>query len=143
MFLLIGESLGWSELIMIGIVALILLGPRKLPQLARTAGKYMADFRRTTDEFKKTWEREVELDKEEIGQLNPATWLKNPIELEDEAVMEKTNSKTSQQVPLPEIKNVSQENLSQIKIEEKEENKDSESEQNDNSMVSSNKRDWL
>lgn len=58
----IGESLGWQELILIGVVALIFLGPRKLPQLAKTIGKTMADFRKITNDFKSTWEREVEED---------------------------------------------------------------------------------
>ena len=64
MFLLIFESLGTSELILIGIVALIFLGPRKLPQIARTIGKTMADFRNTTNEFKSTWQREVDFEEE-------------------------------------------------------------------------------
>jgi Tat protein translocase TatB subunit len=63
-FLFILESIGTSELIMIGIIALIFLGPRKLPQIARTIGKTMADFRNTTNEFKSTWEREVNFEQE-------------------------------------------------------------------------------
>ena len=59
MFLFIFESVGTSELIMIGAVALIIFGPRKLPQLAKTLGKTIADFKNTTNEFKTTWEREV------------------------------------------------------------------------------------
>ena len=64
MFLFILESIGTSELILIGIIALIFLGPRKLPQIARTGGKTMADFRSTTNEFKSTWEREVNFEEE-------------------------------------------------------------------------------
>ena len=58
----IGESLGWQELILIGVIALIVLGPRKLPQLAKTIGKTMADFRKITNDFKSTWEKEVDED---------------------------------------------------------------------------------
>lgn len=65
MFLFIFESIGTQELILIGIVALIFLGPRKLPEIARTVGKYMAEFRNTTSEFKATWEREVNFENEE------------------------------------------------------------------------------
>ncbi len=64
MLLFIFESIGTSELILIGIVALIFLGPRKLPEIARKMGKIMADLRSTTAEFKETWEREVNFEEE-------------------------------------------------------------------------------
>ena len=46
------------------IVALIFLGPRRLPEIARKLGKMMADLRNTTNEFKSTWEREVDFEEE-------------------------------------------------------------------------------
>lgn len=64
MFLFIFESIGTSELILVGIVALIFLGPRKLPELAKKAGKIMAEFRGTANEFKETWEREASFEEE-------------------------------------------------------------------------------
>lgn len=64
MFLFIFESIGTSELILIGIVALIFLGPRKLPEMARKIGKIMADFRTTTQDFKSTWAKEVNFEEE-------------------------------------------------------------------------------
>lgn len=63
-FLFILESLGTSELILIGILALVLLGPRKLPEIARKAGKMMTEFRGTAAEFKETWQREVNFEEE-------------------------------------------------------------------------------
>jgi sec-independent protein translocase protein TatB len=63
--LFIFESIGTQELILIGIVALIFLGPRRMPEMARKLGKMMSDFRNTTSEFKATWEREVNFDEEE------------------------------------------------------------------------------
>jgi Tat protein translocase TatB subunit len=79
-FLFILESIGTSELILIGIIALIFLGPRKLPQIAKTIGKTMADFRKTTNEFKSTWEREVDFEDEvqalrtgELHETKPST----------------------------------------------------------------------
>jgi len=49
---------------MIGIVALIFLGPRRLPEIARKAGKIMSELRGTANEFKQTWEREVDFEEE-------------------------------------------------------------------------------
>jgi len=63
-FLFIFESIGTSELMLIGLVALIFLGPRKMPEYARKIGKMMNEFRSTTNEFKETWEREVNFDEE-------------------------------------------------------------------------------
>ena len=59
MFLFILEGLGTSELLLILVVALIIFGPRKLPQLSRQLGKSLADFRRASEDFKQTWEKEV------------------------------------------------------------------------------------
>ena len=55
-------DLGFSELFFIGVLALIIFGPRKLPQLSRTLGKNLAEFRRASEDFKRTWEREVALE---------------------------------------------------------------------------------
>lgn len=64
MLAFIFESIGTSELILVGIIALVLLGPRKLPELARKAGKIMSEFRGTATEFRQTWEREVDFEEE-------------------------------------------------------------------------------
>jgi TatA/E family protein of Tat protein translocase len=64
---LIFESLGSTELLFILVMALIFFGPRKLPQLSRTLGKNVAEFRRASEEFKRTWEREVTLEESNIA----------------------------------------------------------------------------
>jgi TatA/E family protein of Tat protein translocase len=60
--LFVFEFLGTTELLMIALVALILFGPRKLPEIGRTVGKSIAEFKRASDDFKRTWEFEVELE---------------------------------------------------------------------------------
>ena len=67
MYLLILDSLGSTELLVILGAALIFFGPRKLPQLSRQLGKSLSEFRRASDDFKRTWEREVNLDNFDKG----------------------------------------------------------------------------
>jgi len=56
--------LGVPEMLMIFFVALIVFGPRKLPELGRTLGKALGEFKKATDELKTTIEREVQLDEQ-------------------------------------------------------------------------------
>lgn len=53
-------SLGWQEMAAIFIVALVLFGPKKLPELGRTIGRAIAEFRRATNELKSTFDREMQ-----------------------------------------------------------------------------------
>jgi TatA/E family protein of Tat protein translocase len=69
-FLLILDSVGNSELLLILAAALIFFGPRRLPQLGRQLGKSLHEFRRASEDFKRTWEREVNL--EDRGTEPPA-----------------------------------------------------------------------
>jgi len=71
-FALILEGIGSAELLFILVIALIFFGPRKLPQLARSMGKGLAEFRKASDDFKRTWEREVAL---ESAKLDDNTML--------------------------------------------------------------------
>ena len=55
-------TLGMPELILIFVVALLLFGPRKMPQIGRSIGRAMGEFRRASNEFKRTIEDEVAVD---------------------------------------------------------------------------------
>ena len=61
-------GLGVPELMLIFIIALVLFGPKRLPEIGRTLGKAMGEFKKATDELKNTVEREVRM--EEMRQLS-------------------------------------------------------------------------
>ena len=65
-------SLGIPELALIFIVALIVFGPKRLPEIGRTLGKAMGEFKKATDDFKNTIEREVRVEEmKELATLTP------------------------------------------------------------------------
>lgn len=52
-------GIGGTELLVILVVALVVLGPKSVPQLARTLGKAMGEFRRVSTEFQRTLNMEA------------------------------------------------------------------------------------
>jgi TatA/E family protein of Tat protein translocase len=62
-------SLGVPELLLIFVVILIVFGPRRIPEIGRTLGKALGEFRKATDDLKSTIEREVRL--EELKKITP------------------------------------------------------------------------
>ncbi len=63
-------GIGMPELIVILVIALIVIGPQKLPELARSLGKGLAEFKRATDDFKQSVQEETKAaeEKERIAQ---------------------------------------------------------------------------
>jgi sec-independent protein translocase protein TatA len=57
-------SIGMPELIIIFVIALIIFGPRKLPELGRSLGKSIAEFKRASNELKNTLEEEIRLEEQ-------------------------------------------------------------------------------
>ncbi len=58
-------GIGGTELLVILVVALIVLGPKSVPQIARTLGKAMGEFRKVSTEFQRTLNTEIELEEHE------------------------------------------------------------------------------
>src|SRR5262249_53703110 len=52
-------NLGFSEMLIIFVVALLVFGPKKLPELGKSLGKGIREFRKATDELKSSWEEQV------------------------------------------------------------------------------------
>jgi len=67
-------SIGMPELIIIFVIALIIFGPRKLPELGRSLGKSLAEFKRASNELKSTLEEEIRIEEQQqrSAEVKPA-----------------------------------------------------------------------
>jgi len=72
-------GIGMPELMVIFVIALIVIGPAKLPELARSLGKMLGEFRRATDDFK--WKME-----EEARSLDEKERIAKEVAVREEAV---------------------------------------------------------
>jgi TatA/E family protein of Tat protein translocase len=91
-------SLGWSEIAFIFVIALLVFGPKKLPEIGRTLGKGLREFKKATDDLKSNWEehlREAE---------NPINDIKNTIhevQADVEASITHTEEQRHEDTPPP------------------------------------------
>ena len=79
-------SIGMPELIIIFVIALIIFGPRKLPELGRSLGKSLSEFKRASNELKSTLEEEIRLDEQRANleasraaaasEAQPSAWMR-------------------------------------------------------------------
>jgi sec-independent protein translocase protein TatB len=80
-------DIGWSELLVIAVVAIIVVGPRDLPRMLRTVGQSVGKVRRMAGDFRSQFDdalKEAELDDlkkdvDSLRSLNPANALKKEI----------------------------------------------------------------
>jgi TatA/E family protein of Tat protein translocase len=73
-------SLGLPEIAFIVIVALLIFGPKKLPEIGRTVGRGMAEFRRATDELKRSINTELALDENPVPPVLRTRRIEDPVE---------------------------------------------------------------
>jgi sec-independent protein translocase protein TatA len=57
-------SIGMPELIIIFVIALLIFGPRKLPELGRSLGRSIGEFRRASNELRNTLEEEIRVEEQ-------------------------------------------------------------------------------
>ena len=62
-------SIGMPELLLIFVVALLVFGPKKLPEIGKSLGKGLAEFKKASDDLKKTIENEIEQGKQEAASV--------------------------------------------------------------------------
>ena len=81
-------DIGWSELLVIAVVAIVVVGPKDLPRLMRSFGHYAGKLRRAASDFQSQFEeamRESEIDEvrkaiDSVRENTPAVDLKAPID---------------------------------------------------------------
>ncbi|MBI2486910.1 MAG: twin-arginine translocase TatA/TatE family subunit [Deltaproteobacteria bacterium] len=84
-------GIGTSELLIILLIALLVLGPKEIPKIARTLGRGMRELQRAKDELRQTISTEVEEEKETI---KPSNLPENKAEEEEVASAENKPSGT-------------------------------------------------
>ena len=65
-------SIGMPELIIIFVIALVIFGPRKLPELGRSLGKSLAEFKRASNELRSSLEEEIRAEEHRDADRRPA-----------------------------------------------------------------------
>jgi len=85
-------SLGMQEIIVIFILALIVFGPRKLPEIGKSLGKSLSEFKKASNDLKQAWEEEVQVEKEKESMAKLIQETSSSISL-DSADSKENNSK--------------------------------------------------
>ena len=74
-------GIGLPELIIIMVIALIVIGPSKLPDLAKALGKGMAEFRKATQEIKNSLDMDEDIQEVKKDLVDSISGLEEPIDL--------------------------------------------------------------
>lgn len=61
-------QLGFQELLVIFVIALLVFGPKKLPELGKSLGKGLREFKRATNDLKSSWDEQVKDAEQEISE---------------------------------------------------------------------------
>jgi sec-independent protein translocase protein TatB len=109
-------DIGWSELLVIGVVAIIVVGPKELPRLMRTFGHYLGKVRHMAADFQRQFEeavRDSEIDEvrkamqdfhAEVSDVTPRGTVDKPLMMPAPASPPPTSAPAEAAVPAPKPK---------------------------------------
>ena len=96
-------GIGMPELIIILVIALIVIGPKKLPDLAKALGKGMAEFRKATQEIKESLDVEEEFREAKEDLVDSISGIDSPQDLELSKFSEEEKQKNDDIDEVPEL----------------------------------------
>jgi TatA/E family protein of Tat protein translocase len=96
-------TLGGPEVILILVVALIVFGPRRLPEIGKSMGKMLAEFRKASTDFKRTIEDELEAEKSRESQATPIAAPETPPVVTDVTATDATTPVVPGAAGVPEV----------------------------------------
>jgi sec-independent protein translocase protein TatB len=97
-------SLGIPEVLFIFVIALLVFGPRRLPEIGRTLGKALGEFRRATTDLKRTFDAEAASIEEVARPVNaPKPALEKLPERSPDAVIDLGPDAATDSLPEPEV----------------------------------------
>jgi sec-independent protein translocase protein TatA len=86
-------SLGFPELIVIFVIALIIFGPRKLPEIGKSLGKSLAEFKKASNELRNTLEEEIRIEeqRDQVKTVAPPPASPPPVAHPEEPAVARTD----------------------------------------------------
>jgi TatA/E family protein of Tat protein translocase len=96
-------TLGGPEIILILVVALIVFGPRRLPEIGKSMGKMLAEFRKASTDFKRTIEDELEAEKTRESQPAPTPAPEATPPVSDVGATDATTAVVPEAAVVPEV----------------------------------------
>jgi sec-independent protein translocase protein TatB len=106
-------DIGWSEILVIAVVAIIVVGPKELPRMLRAFGKTMGQVRRTANDFRRQFdealreaEREADLEDtrkqlQAISRMDPLKDLKKDLDVSGRPAAKPTGPSSTSASPAP------------------------------------------
>jgi TatA/E family protein of Tat protein translocase len=83
-------SIGMPELIIILTIALIIFGPRKLPELGRSLGRSLSEFKRASNELRNTLDEEIRIEEQKSAERQRPPEPARPTVVDEDSVARKT-----------------------------------------------------